>query len=603
MPLRSGSLITNRYRVLRLLGEGGFGAVYLAEDTRLGNKCVALKESFDNSTEARTQFQLEAQLLAKLEHVCLPRVTDNFIEADGRQFLVMDFVEGDDLHERVIKTGHPLDEREAVSIMVQVCKAVAYLHTRKPQPVIHRDIKPPNIKITREGRAVLVDFGIAKVYNPRKGTAKVAKAFSPHFSPPEQYIGKTDTRSDVYALGATLYCLVCAVLPPDSMERLTKGVSVRAPSKINPTISPALEHIILQALELNPDKRFLNANHLAAALCMFQSGNMENGAICPRCGWQNRPGSRFCTRDGTPLQPTKPISEPAPSQGALASIPPAMQFEVANAFARNEDWLPAIAAYHACLEASFRDAAVYHNLGICYRLAGQAAEAIALLSKGIASYPKDADLHQQMAVAYLELKQEGQALKYITRACQLAPNNVEIAFLHGQLLFDLGKNTDAIHELKRVVQLTPDSAPAHFWLGRALGNSGNLKAAAHALERAASLEKQNAEPYLWLGLFNLRTKKLSEARVYFQKVLQRDPNHAWGHYELGEIAVLEERYTQALSFIQKAIMLDGQVAQFHTGLGLCMALLNQKHEAILALQNALNLDPQTQTARELLQKL
>lgn len=609
MPLRAGTLVTQRYRILRLLGEGGFGAVYLAEDTRLGNKCVALKESFDNSAEARTQFQLEAQLLAKLEHTCLPRVTDNFIETDGRQFLVMDFVEGDDLHERVIKAGRPLTEREAVTIMVQVCEAVAYLHTRKPQPVIHRDIKPPNIKITRDGRAVLVDFGIAKVYNPRKGTAKVAKAFSPHFSPPEQYIGKTDTRSDVYALGATLYCLVCAILPPDAMERLTEGALVRSPSKLNPSLSPALEQIILQALDLNPDKRFLNANHFAAALRMLQAGTPQaiagGNVTCPRCGWQNRSGSRFCAKDGTPLQPVKPAPGPSPAgaQAVLAAISPEMQFEIANAFARNEDWPQAISAYHACLDAGFRDSAVFHNLGICYRLAGRTPDAVAVLSKGLASFPQDGDLYRQMAMAYLDLKQQSQALKYAVRACQLDPKDLVAAILYGQLLLDEGKNGEAMQEFKRAVQVAPDFAPAHYWLGRALGNSGNLKEATRALERAASLDKQSAEPYFWLGVFNVRAKKLAEARTCFQKVLQREPDHAWAHYELGEISMLEDRYAQAVPYLQKALAIDGQVAQFHFGLGVCLALLNQKSQAIVALQKALTLDPQHQSARELLQKL
>jgi len=213
-----GQTIQGRYCVVRLLGEGGFGAVYLVQDTRLGGRNLALKESFDSSAEAQKQFQLEANLLASLSHPNLPRVSDYFIEPTGRQYLVMDFVEGQDLAELIIKRRASVTESQALAWMIQVCEAVAYLHGQQPHPIIHRDIKPPNIKITPDGRAVLVDFGIAKVYEPHKGTARIAKAFSPGFSPVEQYTGRTDARSDVYALGATLYCMLTATVPPDAFQ-------------------------------------------------------------------------------------------------------------------------------------------------------------------------------------------------------------------------------------------------------------------------------------------------------------------------------------------------------------------------------------------------
>ena len=167
-----------RYRIVRLLGEGGYGAVYLVQDMRLDGKNVALKESFDSSPEAQQQFRLEASLLANLSHPNLPRVTDHFIEPTGRQYLVMDYVEGQDLTDLLLQRQTPVPERQAVMWMLQICQAVAHLHSQRPNPIIHRDITPPNVKITPAGQAVLVDFGIAKVYIPKKGTARIAKAVS-----------------------------------------------------------------------------------------------------------------------------------------------------------------------------------------------------------------------------------------------------------------------------------------------------------------------------------------------------------------------------------------------------------------------------------------
>jgi serine/threonine protein kinase len=208
-PLRGllgqGEILQGRYRVLKVLGCGGMGAVYFAEDLRLGNRPVAVKENFDTSPEAAAQFRVEAEILATLRHPNLPQVFDYFIEPrTGKQYLVMDYIAGEDLEDIVEKRG-PLDERSALRIMFQVFDAVDYLHRQNP-PIIHRDIKPSNIKVQPDGTAILVDFGIAKRYLPGRDTVGAAAAVTPGYSPPEQYgQGITDQRSDIYALGATLY--------------------------------------------------------------------------------------------------------------------------------------------------------------------------------------------------------------------------------------------------------------------------------------------------------------------------------------------------------------------------------------------------------------
>ena len=298
--LTCGQMIQGRYCVVKLLGEGGFGAVYLVQDQRLGGRRLALKESFDSSREAQQQFQLEANLLASLSHPNLPSVSDYFIEPTGRQYLVMDFVEGQDLTDMIINRRTPVPENQALTWMIQVCQAVALLHGQRPKPIIHRDIKPPNIKITPAGQAVLVDFGIAKLYEPQKGTARIAKAFSPGFSPHEQYAGGTDARSDVYALGATLYCMLTATVPPDAFqERLIKQVPLTPPRRINAQVSPAVERVILQAMEMDPNRRYPSALELLQALQACLGGGavvtppvaaQPATIVCPRCGAVNRPG-------------------------------------------------------------------------------------------------------------------------------------------------------------------------------------------------------------------------------------------------------------------------------------------------------------------------
>ncbi|MFA0731924.1 MAG: hypothetical protein LKKZDAJK_001313 [Candidatus Fervidibacter sp.] len=240
------------------------GAVYLATDLRLGSK-VAVKENLDMSPESQQQFAMEARVLATLRHPNLPRVQDFFV-ADGRQYLVMDYIAGEDLEE-VVKRSGPLPPHEAVRWLLQVLDAVQYLHSQNP-PIIHRDIKPANIKLSPDGRAYLVDFGIAKVLRAGNRTQAGARAVTPGYSPPEQYgTAPTDQRSDIYALGATLYFAVTGRVPPEAIERITgRTDKLIPPRNLNPSIPPDLERVILTAVRVAPDERFPSAAQMKQAL-------------------------------------------------------------------------------------------------------------------------------------------------------------------------------------------------------------------------------------------------------------------------------------------------------------------------------------------------
>jgi serine/threonine protein kinase len=264
MPLQPGQVINNRYRVVRLLGQGGFGAVYRAYDLTLKNAC-AVKENLEISASSQHQFQQEAIILAGLRHSNLPRVYDHFLIPDQGQYLVMDYVEGEDLQKILDRTLQPLPEVQAIAWIAQVCDALSYLHRQNPA-VIHRDIKPANIKITPEGQAMLVDFGIAKVYNPNQKTTAGARAVTPGYSPPEQYgQGTTDGRTDIYALGSTLYTLLTNELPLESVRRMT-GDSLLPVQQINPLVSTQVAQALARAMALNPAQRFQTAAEFKAAL-------------------------------------------------------------------------------------------------------------------------------------------------------------------------------------------------------------------------------------------------------------------------------------------------------------------------------------------------
>jgi formylglycine-generating enzyme required for sulfatase activity len=266
--LQPGTWLQGRYLIQRVLGQGGMGAVYLALDTRLGQAPVAVKENFDASPQAQAQFQREAIALAQLSHPNLPRVTDHFIEPTGRQYLVMEYIAGEDL-ETLVQQGGALPEAQVLAWADQLLDALAYLHSR-PQPVIHRDIKPANIKLTPGGQVKLVDFGLVKFYDPANPhTATLVHGMgSPQYAPPEQFnpAGHTDARSDIYSLGATLYHLLTGQAPATATDRVVNPQALLPPRRINAAIAPATEVTILRAMELPINNRFQTASGMRQAL-------------------------------------------------------------------------------------------------------------------------------------------------------------------------------------------------------------------------------------------------------------------------------------------------------------------------------------------------
>ncbi|HSR47251.1 MAG TPA: protein kinase [Anaerolineales bacterium] len=264
MPLQPGTLLRNRYRIEAVLGQGGMGAVYRAVDANLG-VTVAVKENLFTTPEFANQFVREARILANLRHASLPRVTDHFVIEGEGQYLVMDYVAGEDLRERLERSG-PVDEEEALPWFFDIGDALAYLHTRVP-PILHRDVKPGNVKLTPDGRGVLVDFGLAKVVEGTGTTTTGAKAMTPGFSPPEQYgTGRTDPRTDIYSLAATMYAAFTARIPEDALERAMGREHLTLLRERNPTISSGVARAIERALEVKPDDRYQTMAEFASAL-------------------------------------------------------------------------------------------------------------------------------------------------------------------------------------------------------------------------------------------------------------------------------------------------------------------------------------------------
>jgi serine/threonine protein kinase len=291
-PLSTGTMLWSRYRIIHLVGQGGMGAIYQADDTRLEGRLCALKEVIpepgdnpEHYEQIQAQFHREASVLARLDHPNLPKVSDYFLY-NGRDYLVMDFVPGRDLRELIEEArsqGQFLSEEQVLTWAEQLCDALEYLHSQDP-PVLHRDIKPANIKLTPAGAIKLVDFGLVKLMAPNDNrTITILQGRGTvQYTPLEQYggdTGHTDVRSDIYSVGATLYHLLTAQAPLEAKQRFLKPSAMPTIQTLNPQVSPHVEDVIAHAMAMHPDDRPSSVSEFRAELFGGQTPPRDGNGI------------------------------------------------------------------------------------------------------------------------------------------------------------------------------------------------------------------------------------------------------------------------------------------------------------------------------------
>ncbi len=292
--ISSNTVVGNRYRVLTPLGGGGMKLVYLAEDLRLASRRCALAEMVDSFTEPQAQqaalisFQREADMLAQLNNEHIPRIYDRFSE-QNHHYLVMEYVEGDTLEQLLRTSGGRLDEGRVVDIALQILDTLEYLHNLEP-PVVYRDLKPSNVMLTSTRKVKLIDFGIARFFQPQSNATLIG---TQGYSPPEQYRGKVERCSDLYSLGATMHHLLSgrdpASEPPFSFPPL---------EKLCPQLDPLLAALVGHALSYDPQRRIQSAAEFQARLLAIR------GAGAPaRAAPLAPPAAPAASPSGAPMPP------------------------------------------------------------------------------------------------------------------------------------------------------------------------------------------------------------------------------------------------------------------------------------------------------------
>ncbi len=306
-------VITGRYRLGKLLGSGGFGAVYLAEDLRL-QRPVAIKICStrtlppDEAAQAARLFQSEALTLARLRHPGLTAVWDYFSQ-DDEWFLVMEYVPGETLRAVIKQQGGPLPVRQAIDYTKQLCEVLRYLH-QQPHPIVFRDLKPGNIMVTPEGELKLIDFGIARLFSPGK-IPDTAQFGTPGYAPPEQYGGQTEPRSDIYSLGAVVHQMLTGHNPAASPFALPPA------RLVNPELAPEIELALLRATAHKPADRFPTVDDFCTALQTPLGANVTGPTIEIAAPYQAKMhASQRIEPNSRPLWTPSPRMLPQPpSQG------------------------------------------------------------------------------------------------------------------------------------------------------------------------------------------------------------------------------------------------------------------------------------------------
>jgi serine/threonine protein kinase len=318
IQLPPGTLLADRYKIVRRIGGGGMGSVYLAEDQNLANRKVAVKEMIemfaDESARVKAidDFRRESELLAQLDHPSIPTILQYFFDtARGRYYLVMKFIDGGDLAARQRAAGGKLDELTVTKWGIEICDVLDYIHSQNP-PIIYRDLKPANLMVdARTSRIMLVDFGIARFVAPTvKGVTAIGTM---GYAPPELFAGNVEARSDIYSLGATMFHLLTGQDPQDNPLLIFDFAKNPKPRQINPEISPELEVLICKSVEYKPENRFASAKAFGDELIEHLRRQQGHAGpvrqidyavppaplqTCGNCGRELAPGDVFCAYCG-----------------------------------------------------------------------------------------------------------------------------------------------------------------------------------------------------------------------------------------------------------------------------------------------------------------
>jgi tetratricopeptide (TPR) repeat protein len=652
MPLPIGTILDRKFRIVQVLGEGGMGTVYKVELVDRPGYFRAVKELLINphtSEEERKsaieRFDKEIDLLFSLKHPRIPAFMVSFQER-GNYYFVMEFVPGQSLDRKLEDNKGPLNENDVIKWMMQVCEALSYIHSFNP-PIILRDLKPGNVMVTPSEDVQLIDFGIARRFDPNKRTntenlGTISYASPEHLgsltSPGQrrsaQNPGKlvqTDARSDIYSLGATMYHLLTNYEPDPIQTPATGSILAKNPRlrtvRVNNTVVCPIEQVIIKAMQQNPAQRFQNAEAMRTALqhCLpnyappttvqipaVGSANATiivpaNGLICPKCGFQNRPGAKFCKRDGQPLMQgatsvppqaraqavvrapilARPVaSQPIRARPVAVSAPPQGDPAVASRLGlqqlNNKNYIESINQFKLALNLARPSYDVLYNLGRAYRQYGQSVK----------------DKNKKLFNDNLKM-----AAEQFEAAIRLKADALDAFFQLGMCYRDMALYAQAANTFKKALQLAPRDPAIYYQLGMVAMEQGyNREAEGYFLE-GLKITPDHALILTSLGHLYTRTNQPRLAIATLRQATQREPALPDAWYELGRAHMETREWKLALSALEQGRQLNPDAANTYSAMAACYQKMNKKTEAKQKVREALQIDPNNAEASRVQKQL
>jgi serine/threonine protein kinase/tetratricopeptide (TPR) repeat protein len=670
MPLAIGTILDRKFKIVQVLGEGGMGTVYKVEQLDRPGRFWAVKELLinpnmpeDERKTAIERFNKEIDLLYGLKHPRIPSLGVSFQER-GNYYFVMEFVPGKSLEKILEQTNAPLEEEKVVKWMMQVCEALTYIHTRTP-PIILRDLKPGNVMITPDDNVQLIDFGIARRFDPNKRTNTENLGTISYASP--EHLGsitapgqrrsaqnpgrlvQTDARSDIYSLGATMYHLLTNREPepiqtPAPGSILSKNPRLRTIQVAGRTICP-VEQVIIKAMQQDPAQRFQSAEamRMALAQCLpvgtvvapttVQIPAMSANAtivvptqsapfatanvVCPKCGYANRPGAKFCKRDGQPLtqgaravppppqnrqplrarpvqsssiqaRPVAPARQPIQARplGSATNVvqaqTPQNAYRQALQHLNNKQYTDAIALFKQAQVPGQPSYEVAYGLGRAYR-----QYAHSLKATDTAKFRENLTL----------------AIEQFEQAVKLKADAVDSYFQLGMSYHDLELYDQANTAFNKVKQLTPKDVAVYFQLGRVAMDQGyNLEAEAYFLE-GLKLNPNHALILASLGKLYLKMNQAQNAINVLRQATQLEPLMWEGWYELGRAHMKARQWKVALSALEQARQSNPDSDEIYSAMATCYLKTNKKAEARQMVRQSLMINPSNTEATRLQKQL
>src|SRR6266516_359793 len=690
MALLIGTILDGKFRVVQVLGEGGMGTVYKVE--QLGTTppyYYAVKELLINPNTTKEdrdsaieRFNKEIALLRGLKHPRIAALALPFQDR-GNYYFAMEFVPGRSLEKKLEDSKGPMPEEQVIRWMMQVCEALSYIHSRIP-PIILRDLKPGNIMITPDNEVQLIDFGIARRFDPNKRTNTENLGTISYASPEHlgsltapgqkrsaQNPGKlvqTHARSDIYSLGATMYHLLTNFEPdpiqtPAPGSMLAKNPRLRTTQIGGRTVCP-VEQVVIKAMQQNPAQRFQSAEAMRVALqqCLPNGATIQipaispnatilvttnAGLICPKCGFQNRPGAKFCKRDGQPLvqgvttappgrspiiarpiqRPVgpgqsiqaRPVQRPTPAQQATQTrpAPPLRARPVQQPTqARPVQSIPARPVQGRPTTNNGVTVNDPYRLGLQYLANKNYAEAVnqfkLALSQGGTTYDLLSNLgraYRQYAVAAQDTDKKLSAdnLKYAAEqfeeAIRLKGDALDAYFQLGLCYRGLQLYPQATSAFKKALALAPQDFGSYYQLGLIAMDQGYYREAEAYFQDGLRINPDHMLILLALGRLYIETKQYQAAISTLRQATQHDDAQWEIWYELGRAHTRAKEWKLALSALERGRQVNADVPEIYSAMATSYLKLNKKVEARQMVNEALNRDAKNAEALRLKKQL